>query len=207
MIILNEELLATIPVTAILHRGSIPMGMTVSPDHQHLAYWAIDGDSGRTIVLDNERGQTFENAHSIYFSPDSRRIAFFVEGVAGASCVVDGKASSYYDRINITDWRIGPNAFGPTFSEDNQHIAFTGRRGNSWYPIIDDEEGNGYKRASDPIFSPDSRHTAYLAETDAGMSAMRAILMELKLVPPKNVFAATIMRTARLAPVTAGVPV
>lgn len=147
--------------------------LTFSPDSKRVAYIGRRGEKGKKgapvpadgiprggwrLVVDGKEGKSYELAHHpLTFSPDSRRIAYFVTTSAGASVVVDGKEGPVYESLMLP---------GVVFSPDSQHFAYGARKGTSSVMVADGAEGKPYALAVLPTYSPDSHRLAYMARQD-----------------------------------------
>lgn len=109
-----------------------------SPDSTHIAY-PVGTKNGMTIALDDRPGPTSEaiSADDPIFSPDSRRLAYRAFWLhSGMFPVVTSAGEVFF----AEGWELNPLMF------------------------VDGKAGPKSQDTSDPAFSPDSSHCAYLAE-------------------------------------------
>lgn len=153
-------------------------GFAFSPDSQHLAYFALDGNK-RVVVIDGEESkaydefthftQTGENygglsdwQNEVVFSPDSHHVAYKAEIGQKWLVVLDGKESRPYDLLG---------SGVPVFSPDSRHVAYWAFADDKWRVVVDGSEGRPYHSfptgASIVFDSADRLH--YLAEKEDGI--------------------------------------
>jgi hypothetical protein len=149
--------------------GNTQRYLVFSPDSSRLAYIAKTGDK-HVAVVDGKEGKTYSEIAplSLTFSPDSKRIAYAAANVIKAAntnlanwlVVIDGAEGKEYSTITETNIAIA-------FSPDSAHIAYcafsqsvmTGQG----VVVKDGVEGKSYGQSPEPpIFSPDSKHLAYI---------------------------------------------
>lgn len=74
--------------------------------------------------------------------------------------MINRKKSKMYHRISRTSLVFSPNS---------ERFAFAAARSNYYFAVIDGKEGRGYASVpAGPMFSPDSRRTAYIAVKEGG---------------------------------------
>lgn len=172
-------------------------GFAFSPDSKHTVFIASDKGK-RFVVRDGKKARECTGASNIVFSPDSQRIAYVAASTStlpsvspggfwgGQRCAVfvDGVEGKRYDGIgNIT------------FSPDSKRLAYgawasapaQGAAGTVQVSVcvVDGVESKNYRMERNemnnaavfmngggmfikPIFSPDSKHVAYVALTKNG---------------------------------------
>ena len=154
-----------------------------SPDAHHLAYVVrmrvgegeeqedLDEPGEDFAVVDGQEGETYRDVGVPVFSPDSQRVAYVARAGEKWIVVIDGQEGKDYDDIQSL-----------IFSPDGQHLAYLAERSDSlwaifaiWrkftyekFVVMDGHEHKGYLRITEKslVFSPDSRHLAYLASRD-----------------------------------------
>jgi len=148
-----------------------------SPDGQHLAYIASQTVLGfmppkMFVVLDGHEQKSYELVEGIFFSPDSRHLAYNADKKwnRGTVLVVDEKEGRSYDQI-----------VGGCFSPDGNRLAYVAyNRTDSSAEIpgmdlavVDGKEGKAYRSVSSIHFSPDNKHVAYVAgQGSSGMGIL-----------------------------------
>jgi Tol biopolymer transport system component len=137
-----------------------------SPDHTKVARVKNSPSaSGPSQIELNDQPQTFYGqVHAPQFSPDSKHFVYVADliGFKGQIVVLDGVEGGRYLSISYNG--------NLKFSPDSQRLAFfadrAGERGRERFAVIDGKEGKVYRSLEQPIvFSPDSKHFAYTAET------------------------------------------
>jgi len=168
--------------------------MEFSPDSQHFAFDAKKGDK-EVIVLDGVESKPFDCPDrprdpnrqllpdegmfdrpyvgvGFTFSPDSKHLAYCVNDKDGGVVMLDGKA--FYAVKNDADYHYA-RVDMPVFSPDSTRIAFYSL-GKGYFFVIenlgkDKPErvlyGMGSSPMGDVVFSPDSKHFAYVDQDPA----------------------------------------
>lgn len=128
--------------------------LAFSPDSQHLAYSAYDGDDAEwRIYLDGRKANGEDSCgNSPGFSPDSKRFAY----VGCDGVVIDGKK-----------YEVGGNVDHILFSPDSRRVAYVDARQRltDVVAVVDGKEGRSYGdiMGGSLRFSPDSKKVAYIA--------------------------------------------
>lgn len=128
-----------------------------SPDGNHVAEWKFTGPQQSVVIADGrpdaEFGRIVAGAPTIFFSPDSSRRAYRVAQGARQRMVVDGRPDPDDDEVGR-----------PVFSPDGRRCAYAARNGERHFVVLDGTPQPEHEsRVSDPTFSPDSAHFAYVA--------------------------------------------
>jgi Tol biopolymer transport system component len=179
-----------------------------SPDSRRLAYVAASDvvrppkvgglpvavGGKQFVVVDGVEGKQYdrivpigpdENSHvlSVFFSPDSKRVAYVAEQEGQQFVVVDGIEGRRYDRVvplrlvlphymrqldRSQHFAYPPGAFesGATvFSPDSRRVAYMAHRGGKQFVVVDEVEGKDHEAIALPsvMFSPDSSRLVYMA--------------------------------------------
>ena len=174
-----------------------------SPDSSHFAYGARQNGKER-IVFDGKPGRDYDliASDSLAFSPDSESLVYRAKRDGKRFLVVAGEettpagADNFGDpvfspdsqrkAINVTragkerwliDNQAGPEYDGVgrlSFSPDSRRTAYTGRRDDRWYLVLDGVESRAYEAIDDCVrFSPDSRHLWWLAKRQGKYRLLR----------------------------------
>jgi roadblock/LC7 domain-containing protein len=163
--------------------GSQPLAPTAavfSADGEHLAYMEMRGEGRDTecrIVLDGRPGDWFAGTRNaqgaMQFSPDGRHFAYYaIDGNGHARWSVDGVAQRLFNEtttLSLTRLR-GIGALEPPlparFSPDGQRFAYFADVVEKGVAMVEnDVPGPLFKGVGVPVFSQDSRHLAYVAQT------------------------------------------
>lgn len=165
-----------------------PIAAAFSPDGERLAFVEMrDNGGGKTgfrIVLDGQPGEWFSGMRNatgaMQFSPDGRRFAYYTtDGRGQARWFVDGVAQRVINDVrphSIAQMR-GIGVVEPPlrarFSPDSGRFAYFGDIVEKGVAIIEDDVvGPVFKAVHFPVFSPDSRHLAYAAQTYSKTAAL-----------------------------------
>jgi len=76
-----------------------------SPDGQHVAYMATQGDN-QFVVVDGKPGPTYFDIRSLAFSPDSLHLAYEAKMIDKWLLIVDGVASTTVYDNNLQENKI-----------------------------------------------------------------------------------------------------
>src|SRR5262245_7686534 len=147
--------------------GSVFTAASISPDGRRLAYTARDA-SGRLLLwvrsLDSLTPQSFpgtDGASFPFWSPDSRSIAFFVNGKVMRVEASGGPPQTVSDTENFR---------GGTWNRDNVLVVAQGTGGTLYRvplsggrPVAITKLARGQTSHRWPSFLPDGRHFLYLA--------------------------------------------
>jgi len=135
---------------------SFVLPIMCSPDGWHAAA-AIRTEAGSYVRLDGVDGKHYEKiSDGPFFTPDSKHLGYIAESGGKCFVVVDDKEGKQYDRI-----AAGTLVFSP----DSTRVAYVGMSvtsGQQACAVVDAVEGKWYPAVNKPIFSPDSKHVAYL---------------------------------------------
>lgn len=110
------------------------------------------------VVVNGKPGELFDgvDTESLRFSLDGRRLSYSANDLSTGSrwfCVIDGQRRSAFDDVGVSF----------AFSPDGKRIAYTGRRAQQWFLVVDGEPEVPIEGVVDHCltFSPDSRRLAY----------------------------------------------
>ena len=172
-LILDGHPINTMPVA--------PFQAVFSPLGERLAYVemrkAADGGAELRVVLDGEPGAWFRGLRNavgaMRFSPDGERFAFYrTDERGGGQWVVDGEPQPIcVDQrpLSLARFRgigIVEPELPACFSPDGRRFAYTAELEGGGVAVIEPHtRGPRFKAAGMPVYSPDSQHLAYVAET------------------------------------------
>jgi WD40 repeat protein len=111
--------------------------LTFSPDSKSIACVAVEGDQF-TMVLDDKKGNKYDDISNPIFSPDSKHVAY-VATAGKMFVVVDGKEGQQYKYIHDI-----------IFSPDSNFVAYIAQASGKSFVVVNGKEGKKY----DVIFSP-----------------------------------------------------
>jgi WD40 repeat protein len=147
-----------------------------SPDSKQVAYIASIAPTVETVVLNGRPGPKYSSISDVQFSADSCHLAYTACDQRKYFEIFDGKPGSKYDLIAQRG-----TTTSPILSPDGRRVAYEARigiPGHDWhgFPIahdtvrahpfivVDSKPGPKYGGLYQLLFSPDSRHIAYMAE-------------------------------------------
>ena len=130
-----------------LYAGRIKQLM-FSPNSKRIAYGVWSG----LVVVDGEESKKYREVSDIHFSHDSKHVAYMAKNL-------DYSWSFVKDENETTAF---PWKSGPIFSPDGNRMSYVGGTGN--YLVADGVKDKKYNRIERVIFSPDSKHIAYIAQ-------------------------------------------
>jgi hypothetical protein len=132
-------------------------GPVFSPDSRRVACGVYRGGH-EYYAVDGVVGPPFRTRGQIFFSPDSRHVAY--------SGNIDGKTRVLLDHRMFDGVYDGIGSTGFRFSPDSRRLVWMGFRGDKWFAVTDGAEGpqfDGLGKEAGIQFSADSRHMAYYA--------------------------------------------
>ncbi len=133
--------------------------LVFSKDGKHFAFRAWEGKSAYVIV-DGRRDGPYGGVVGPppEFSPDGRRLAYFVTDSAGSRAIIDGQAGRTFART----------AAIAGFSDDSKSYAYVGIANDSAYWVIRDSSMFGpYWRMLAATYRPGTRELWYSAARDS----------------------------------------
>jgi WD40 repeat protein len=91
---------------------------------------------------------------SAVVSPDARHVAYIRDG---NTLVLDGQPQKTYHQVS-----------GVNFSPNGKWPAYAASDGKSWFVVVGMREEAPYQRVGEPVFGPDSKRLAYVAQQADG---------------------------------------
>jgi WD40 repeat protein len=163
-----------------------------SPNGKRVAYTIKgEGYSDRILIsngiLKSKSRQYSGSVHSVTFSPNGERVAYAVQEQDNSFVVLDDVEGKHYKGRGVVEdtIRVWPVGKGPrdsgstdesivenslTFSPDGKRLAYVVSHGRGNFLVLDGQERREHNYhwyssvLSRPVFSPDSRRVAYLAQ-------------------------------------------
>ncbi|MDZ7832219.1 MAG: WD40 repeat domain-containing protein [Desulfobacterales bacterium] len=133
-----------------------------SPDGKRYAYRAAEGEK-QALIIDGKpdkwvTGIPMNDEDNILFSPNSQHIAYVAFEDEACRVVRDNKVQEHgFQRIKEL-----------TYSSNSKNLAYKGRVSNKggrekWSVVVNGKKHRAYDHIFDLIFSPNSKHLAYVA--------------------------------------------
>lgn len=191
--------LSSIPVILRYHKR-----LVFSPDGKRLGFIAWQGKQ-RQVVVDGKPGPLYEDIAGLRFSADGRRVGYVAKRRKEWVLVIDDKeigpglkdiASQFAftsDGQHVLhlgkpegEWLLYRDGQpqrsscallnAPAFSADGTRLACDGKRGRDVHVFVDEEPGPALRDVlAGPIFSPDSRHVAYVATSKGSAELLHVV--------------------------------
>jgi Tol biopolymer transport system component len=128
---------------------------TFSKDGKRMGYVAVDGEQWR-VVIDGAVVGTYQAANQIQFSDDGAVCCFNAKDHRGEFALRDGKETGIYRGF-----------YASTLSPDGARVAVAGDTPEGVVVEVAGKKGKPFKALMAlPVFSPDGRHVAYIAQKD-----------------------------------------
>jgi len=153
--------------------------ITISPHsdglYAYIEKWPSDRSVSAKFLINIEN--VIMKLHTVRISPNNKRIAYWADGWNSR-----GNYKNYnlvvYEEVTLvsgkTDYRKRVETYDefkslPVFSPNSKRLAYIAKEGSQWFVVIDGTESVRYSNTTDligePIFSLDSQHLAYTAQT------------------------------------------
>src|SRR5262249_41368918 len=138
----------------------VPGSLRFSPDSRRLIY-GVARFAKRWMVLDGVEGRLYDSGFPTpAFSPDSQHVAYWASHGLTTLFVLDGVEREGYPGELASDAPI-------TFSSDSSRAAYWESSGE--LAVVGGGKERTYRYGyGEPVFSPDSRHLAWVARQRAG---------------------------------------
>ncbi|MEZ5498261.1 MAG: hypothetical protein R3E77_02405 [Steroidobacteraceae bacterium] len=141
-----------------LDRYASARAMIMSPDGQHVAFYAMADRTWKLIRDSAEEGAYVLIGPGPVYSPDSQRwVAALGSNPSKLQALVDGKPGMEYDGVASA-----------AFSPDSRHVAYKAQKGSKEVVVLDGKESAEYQHISSMplLFSPAGKHLVYIASSD-----------------------------------------
>jgi len=134
--------------------------LTFGSDGISVAYTAKK--DGKNYIVLNGREETLPDgdlAGPLVVQPDNKGVGIIMISQDGfflhQAFFQDGVKENKYEEASAL-----------VYSRDGSLHAYTARRGNNWFVVLNGKEGSAFDRVVTPLFSPDSRQLIYRARKD-----------------------------------------
>ena len=132
-----------------------------SPDSNHVAYSMCRAGDTWAVMYDGKPGPRYERIWGLHLGAEDS-LAYFARRGGSEFLVFNGKEGQPHERAGLNR-TFGARATGPAISPSGGHVAYMASDGEGEYVVIDGKKGKLYEGASTPIWSPDGKHTAWVA--------------------------------------------
>ncbi len=131
------------------------LDVAFNPEGKRLGFISRHSYRPCHAVIDGIPQEPFDKASALLFSPDGDRIAYHAE--------LEGKKFVMIDhaRVQVEGYDVWPGVF----SANGRRLACWGWGKEGACMIVDGVKGEPFAGVASPIFSPDSRHFAYVARS------------------------------------------
>lgn len=138
--------------TFLIPEGS--QDLVPSRDATRLAY-VVPERGGVRLEISGHRLAAYERIARVTFSADSLSLVFIAQGKQGWMVVFNGNEGQPWDEIGRGS---------PILSANSKRVAYTARKGNQWFAVMNGNVLGGPYDAFKPggiVFSPDGERVAY----------------------------------------------
>jgi|GEM_PF-1566036 len=97
----------------------------------------------------------YDEIQAVFFSPDSKHLAYVAEENNKQFVIVDGINEPVYDGIGEGT---------PIFSSDSRQFVYTAQEGSKWFTVIEGKQGKLYDGFNFLMFSTDNSRVIYRAQ-------------------------------------------
>ncbi|QEE18076.1 PD40 domain-containing protein [Promethearchaeum syntrophicum] len=146
-------------------------GLKFSNDGKHMGYAGNNLKNQWKLMVDDEEHGWFDGigGDAPVFSPDGKRLAYFVVRGGKQYMCIDGKFDGPYDGF----------VSSVVFSPDSNHYAYAGKLGNVIYIVVDGKKNSSYMGSYNDIFySEDSKHVVFVVNKKVGAKLYNCVLID-----------------------------
>jgi WD40 repeat protein len=154
--------------------------LTFNADSSEYAYVVIRENGSGFVVRNENEGRVYDGAGRPTFSPDGKHLAYIAATNTSGIVVFDGKKIA--SPFDIFDGRI--QIWDLVFSPDSKRVAFAAsqNRFHALFSLDLNQPGkvakhDAYRTVRRPVFSPDSRHLAYLGQVSHGDTVKELVVL------------------------------
>ncbi len=113
------------------------------------------------VVVDGVMSKPYDSlGNNIEVSADRKHVLYQAEAEGKSFVVLNGKEGTKYDSVEENSYKL---------STDGRRVAYIARDvdrlGDKYVAVVDGQESKPYDHVSEPSFSPDGKHVAYVGST------------------------------------------
>lgn len=136
------------------------------PASEHFAYVCKTDDDRATVVVDGTPGALYDDVWCMQFGKNGS-LAYFARRNGKQFLVLNGKEGQAHERAGGRGGMFR-GASSPSFSPEGNRIAYVAFEKDTEAVVVDGTTGTSYMSVSEPLWSTDETHVAYVAVRTMG---------------------------------------